>query len=165
MIRFSIFIFMVVLTFAGCTRDDICPEDTPTTPLLVIEFRDNNDRDNTKAVEDLLIYVNNTDSTQVTASAINDTTVSIPLDTETDLSSFLFEFNSTSDTDSNFDTISFNYSRGEEYINRACGFKVIYTDFFVVLEEEAAAGNWILDYEILNTTIDNESEVHLTIYH
>ena len=161
---FVISLFLFVL-YSGCTRDDICPEDTITTPLLVIEFRDITNRDETKPVENLLIYVNNTDSTQVTASAINNTTVSIPLDTEADISSFLFEFNSTSDTGNNFDTISFNYSRQEVYINRACGFKMNYSDIFVVLEEEPTTGNWILDYEILNTTIDNENEVHLAIYH
>ena len=133
MIRLSIFVFLIVLAFAGCTRDDICPEDTATTPLLVIEFRDNADRENTKAVKDLLIYVNNTDSTQVTATAVNDTIVSIPLNTEADISSFLFEVNSASSTGNNFDTVSFNYSRQEIYINRACGFKMNFNDFFVAV--------------------------------
>ncbi|MEZ4779260.1 MAG: DUF6452 family protein [Flavobacteriaceae bacterium] len=165
MIRISIFAFLLVLAFFGCTRDDICPEDTATTPLLVIEFRDNADRESTKAVKDLLIYVNNVDSTQVTATAVNDTIVSIPLDTEADISSFLFELNSTSDTENNFDTISFNYSRQEVYINRACGFKMNYNDFFVAVEEEALNGNWILNTEIQQTTINNDNEVHLTIYH
>lgn len=163
----TIFLFSIALItlFAGCTRDDICPEDTATTPLLYIEFRDITDRESTKAVEDLLIYLNNTDSTLVTSSAINDTEILIPLDTELNLSSFLFEFNSSSEENNNFDTISFNYSREEVYINRACGFKIIYNDFFVDLETEANNGNWILDTEILQTTIDNENEVHLTIFH
>jgi hypothetical protein len=161
-----LFLAIILATLVlGCTRDDICSEDTATTPLLFIEFRDTTNRELTKAVEDLLIYVNNTDSTLVTSSAINATEVLIPLNTEVNLSSFLFEFNSSSEEDNNFDTISFNYSREEIYINRACGFKVIYNDFFVDLEEEALNGNWILDTEILKTTIDNENEVHLTIFH
>ncbi|MCB0457693.1 MAG: hypothetical protein KDC91_08120 [Flavobacteriaceae bacterium] len=165
MIRLSIFVFLIVLAFAGCTRDDICPEDTATTPLLVIEFRDNADRENTKAVKDLLIYVNNTDSTQVTATAVNDTIVSIPLNTEADISSFLFEVNSASSTGNNFDTVSFNYSRQEIYINRACGFKMNFNDFFVAVEDETLNGNWILNTEMQQAIITNDNEVHLTIYH
>lgn len=164
MLRPSLFILFILLTFAGCTRDDICPEDTTTTPLLVIDFRDNSDRELTKAVESLLIYVNNSDSTLVTAEAINDTIVSIPLNTEADISAFLFEANSASEDENNFDSVSFNYSREEVYINRACGFKVNYNNLFVDVEEETT-GNWILETEISNTTIDNENEVHLTIYH
>ena len=164
MLRLSLFMLFILLTFAGCTRDDICPEDTTTTPLLVIDFRDNSDRELTKAVESLLIYVNNSDSTLVTAEAINDTIVSIPLNTEADISSFLFESNSASEDENNFDSVSFNYSREEVYINRACGFKVNYNNLFVDVEEETT-GNWILETEISNTTIDNENEVHLTIYH
>ncbi|MAL61016.1 MAG: hypothetical protein CMC14_13310 [Flavobacteriaceae bacterium] len=163
-LRFISALFLMAL-FIGCTRDDICPEDTATTPLLYIEFRDITDRESTKAVQDLLIYVNNADSTLVTTSAINDTEVLIPLDTELNLSSFLFEYNSTSEEDHNFDAISFNYSREEVYINRACGFKVIYNDLFVDLEKETLNGNWILDTEILKSTIDNENEVHITIFH
>jgi len=164
MLRLSLFILFIILTFTGCTRDDICPEDTTTTPLLVIDFRDNSDRELTKAVESLLIYVNNSDSTLITAEAINDTIVSIPLNTEADISSFLFESNSASEDENNFDSVSFNYSREEVYFNRACGFKVNYNNLFVDVEEETT-GNWILETEISNTTIDNENEVHLTIYH
>ena len=90
-LRFFSALFLLAL-FIGCTRDDICPEDTATTPLLYIEFRDITDRESTKAVQDLLIYVNNADSTLVTATTINDTEVLIPLDTELNLSSFLFEY-------------------------------------------------------------------------
>ena len=39
MIKKTILLFWVILSLNGCTRDDICPEETPTTPLLIFTFK------------------------------------------------------------------------------------------------------------------------------
>jgi hypothetical protein len=40
----------------ACEKDDICAETTPTTPQLVITFKDANNINESKAVESLAVY-------------------------------------------------------------------------------------------------------------
>jgi hypothetical protein len=103
---------LLILTIGGCTKDDICGEDTPTTPLMVIEFRDINDRLSAKAVQNLQILVNNADST-VVKSSVNDTIVSIPLDTENNFSSFIFTYKEPNEAERNADIVTVAYMREE----------------------------------------------------
>ncbi len=56
---------LLIIAFAGCNRDDICSEDTPTTPLLLIEFRDITNRLEIKAITSLRVLVNDSDSTEL----------------------------------------------------------------------------------------------------
>lgn len=158
-ILLAIFIFIL-----GCTKDDICSEETNTTSLLVIDFRDINDRTTLKSVTNLRVLLDNLDST-VVISSVSDTIIQIPLNTEANNSNFIFIQNSTSEDNSNADNVSFNYDTEESYINRACSFKVIYNNLVMDVEEEANNGNWILDTEILNPIVENENEAHITIYH
>jgi len=157
--------FIVLTTFLGCTRDDICDSETsPTTPLLVVEFRDITDRVSAKQVNNLRIILNTADSTQV-VSAVTDTIVSVPLNTEINTSEFLFVLNSTSEEDRNFDKVTFVYDRQEEYINRACAFRLTYNNLFVDTDDSPNDGTWILDTDILNNVIENSNEAHITVYH
>lgn len=158
-----ILFLLVLITLMACTRDDICPEDTITTPLLYIDFKDITNRTQSKAVADLLISLNDIDTTLVTGP-VNDTLVLVPLNTEANLSQFRFQLNSSSET-LNFDLITFNYGTQEEYINRACGFKVNYTNLSVLVEPEPLNENWIIDVEVNLPNIINENEAHITIFH
>lgn len=164
MLKRNLFSLLLVLYMGGCTKDDICSEDTATTPLLVIEFRDINDRLAAKAVQNLQIKVNSPDSTLV-ENAVNDTLVAIPLNTEMNSSSFLFTYNQNNENTRNTDVLTVNYTPEELYVNRACGFKVIYTQLTIAIENEPLNENWILDSEILNPLIENENEAHITIFH
>ena len=125
----------IISLILGCTKDDICSGETLTTPLLVIQFRDINNRLEAKQVSSLQILLNNTDSTEV-ISSLSDTIVFIPLNTEANLSEFIFIQNSASETDSNADNILFSYDRQEIYENRACGFKVNYSNLSLEVAEE-----------------------------
>lgn len=154
----------IISLILGCTKDDICSGETLTTPLLVIQFRDINNRLEAKQVSSLQILLNNTDSTEV-ISSLSDTIVFIPLNTEANLSEFIFIQNSASETDSNADNILFSYDRQEIYENRACGFKVNYSNLSLEVAEEIDTENWILDTDINTPIIENENEAHITIYH
>ena len=153
---------MLLFLFLGCTKDDLCSETTQTTSLLVIEFKDIADRITDKAVQDLLIQVNNSDSTEVIASA-SDVRVAIPLSTEADITSLLFTLNGSSEEIKNTDAVFFNYSREEVYVNRACSFKIVYNEVLISVENDNQ--NWILDTEVLNPIVENENEAHITIFH
>lgn len=152
------------LALGGCTKDDICGEDTSTTPLLVIEFRDINDRMTAKAVQNLQILVNNSDST-VVKNSVNDTIVSIPLDTEANFSSFIFTYKEPNELERNADIVTVAYIREELYVNRACAYKIIYNQLVLNITEEPINENWILDSQILIPVVENENQAHITIYH
>ena len=69
------------------------------------------------------------------------------------------------------DIIQFNYVRRNEYVSRACGFRT-YFDFSTLsinpytLKGSASAtvGNWIKDFQIFNTIVNNENETHIKIF-
>ena len=161
---FVITIILLSTIIWGCTRDDICTQETLTTPLLIIEFRDINERLVPKQVENLNILVNDPDSTLVQLS-ITDTLVSIPLNTLSNTSQFIFTINNEDPLNQNTDIITFNYNTENIYVNRACAFRVIYNNLSVDITEETNNTNWIRDFSILNTTIEDETEAHITIFH
>ena len=156
----------VALTFAvlnGCTRDDICAETTPTTPLLIITFKDINDPTVAKSATNLTVSTMDDPAIAVVLSTTTDS-IAIPLRTTADLTEFNFILNDVDGQTPNPDVVSFNYTRENVYVNRACAFKVVYNNFSPSVENEGAE-NWILNTETLNTTIENVDASHLTIFH
>ena len=164
MIKRIVFSFTLLLVFAGCTRDDICPEETATTPLLQIQFKDISDRTESKTVTALRVLINDADTLEVYLGE-SDTLVGIPLNTLASISSFQLISDSGDDTTANTDIITFQYSTEDIYVNRACAFKTIYNDLEADVETETGSNNWILDYTLLKTTIEDETDAHLTIFH
>jgi hypothetical protein len=150
--------------FWGCTKDDICTEDTPVTPKLIVQFNDILSRNDVKAVVDLrVILIDNDDTTNVYVGT-SDTLVGLPLNSNLDFTEFQMITNSADEDNLNADTISFTYSTEDIYVDRACAFKTTYSNFNANIEDEGGT-NWILDAEIETTNIDNENETHLTIFH
>jgi len=164
MIKKIAFLYTLLLVFAGCTRDDICPEETATTPLLQVQFKDITDRTQSKTVSALRVLINDADTLEVYLGE-SDTLVGIPLNTLDTVSSFQFITDSSDDTTANTDVITFSYSTEDIYVNRACAFKTIYTELEVDLEPETGSNNWIQDFTLLKTTIEDETDAHLTIFH
>jgi len=164
MIKRIVFSFTILLVFAGCTRDDICPEETATTPLLQIQFFDISDRTQSKAVSALRVLINDADTLEVYLGE-SDTLVGIPLNTLATVTSFQLIANSNDTIAINTDIIIFRYSTEDIYVNRACAFKTIYNDFDVAVEQETGSNNWIQDFTILKTTLEDETDAHITIFH
>lgn len=155
---------LLVTVLQGCTRDDICAEDTPTTPLLRIEFKDITNRVESKAVSSFRVLINDVDTLEVYLGT-SDTLVGIPLNSQVTNSEFQFITNSNDTLISNTDIIKFTYTTQDIYINRACAFKTIYNELDVELESGLGINNWIRDFTILKTTIEDDTEAHLTIFH
>jgi len=164
MIKRIICFIIGLLAVAACTKDDICPAETATTPLLQIQFRDITDRTLSKAVTTLRVVTNDADTLEAYLGE-SDTLVAIPLNTLATISSFQFINNSADSTATNTDIVTFRYATEDIYVNRACAFKTIYTDFDAEVTPEAGSNNWILDYTLLTTTIEDETDAHLTIFH
>ena len=162
--KISVLIF-IIFAFKGCTKDDICPEGAATTPNLIITFNDIVNPINRKKVNVLSVLTNNIDSIEVVRFANTDS-ILVPLNTNSDTTSYLFKRSviTGQDTVNNIDKIMFIYSRANDYVNRACGFKTEFNNLDTTLEEEGTT-NWIQEIITNRDTINDENEAHITILH
>ena len=160
-----IFLLLIIYAFKGCTKDDICPPDTATTANLVIAFNDIANPSNTKSVNVLSVITDNDDAVEI-ISFENTDEIAIPLNTTSDTTKYLFKRSliSSSDTINNIDKITFVYQRREDYVNRACGFKVEYFNLEASLENEGAE-NWIQEIIVKRDTVNDENSAHITVLH
>jgi hypothetical protein len=168
------FLLLLILafTFSGCEKDDICDANTITTPRLVISFYDVTNSSVPKNVTRLKIVGEG--MTKAISfkgdTLINGNTVSIPLKTDADSSTFRFILNSGNSNPAlvNEDVLKFNYARENIFVSRACGFKTTYTldPITPYTHSDAAVPDqkWIQYIAVKNSTIDNENETHLEIF-
>jgi len=163
-IKRGLLLTFVLSLFLGCTRDDICPEETPSTPLLIITFKDRANPGLAKSVDSLQIETTGDDPRLVYYSSAATDSIAIPLNTASDLSSFRFIEKAGNEDDENADVLTFAYSRVDDYVNRACSFRTLYADLRANRENGGDAF-WITSFIILKTNIEDETEAHLTILH
>ena len=161
----KLFLLLIISCFfSGCEKDDICDENTPTTPKVVIEFFDTVATTTAKNVTNLKVTATGFTS-ELKFNAVSKITV--PLKTFTDVSALNFTLNG-SDTDltnDNQDEVTFNYTRKTEYVSRACGYKTLYTlDATNPVTVTPDANNWIQNVIVSQPNIENENETHVKIY-
>jgi hypothetical protein len=170
--KIILLLFVIALSFSGCEKDDICDADTVTTPRLVISFYDANNPSELKEVTNLTIIGEGMTEgvTYESSTLINGSTVSIPLKTDADATtfSFILNYGSTTATLVNEDVLKFTYVREELFVSRACGFKTNYTldpqTPYVHSDAATADQKWIQYIAVKNSIIANENETHLEIY-
>jgi hypothetical protein len=159
-------ILLVFFTFSSCEKDDICDANTSTTPRLVIEFYDFSNFPVLKNVTDLKVIGEG--MTEGIVFNGNGNTVSIPLKTTENSTSYRFILNSGSASFSNEDEIKFDYSRENLFVSRACGFKTIFsldpTNPYSHTDATIPDLLWIKDIRIEKSNIVNENETHVKIY-
>lgn len=173
------FALLTGYAFWSCEKDDICPEEIPTTPGVVIEFYEIGNRSLLKPVTRLSVRAENmnnslrlNDQGDTIVSGVS--TITIPLRTDADNVKYIFTLNTRNDAedegpDANSDFITFNYVRNEMYVSRACGYKTNYIINQADIEVpgvviEADSTPWIGEADIINTNIENENEEHIRIY-
>lgn len=154
-----LFLGVVFTVMQGCQKDDICPEGTATTPLLVIEFYDREDITRLKAVRNLTIQASGMEEPLLDPETTN--SISIPLRTNENSTEYIFTYNSGDEE--NRDTVSFSYSPNPEYINRACGYRINYNNLDVAVHDDE--DNWIISALILQENIEDETEAHISFTH
>ena len=157
-----LFILLSCALFSSCERDDICAATTPITPLLVIDFFDAENPSEPKVPNGLFIAEEGSNIGLAFTSA----SISLPLRTDVDQTryNFFLNFGEEGDTPENVDQLVFNYLRQEEFVSKACGFRVTYQglqDEFIPLADNA----WIANITILDATIEDETEAHIRIFH
>ncbi|SDB32451.1 hypothetical protein SAMN03097699_0711 [Flavobacteriaceae bacterium MAR_2010_188] len=163
--------FLVIVT-TNCERDDICPATTSTTPNVLFQFFDINNQTASKVVNGLSVRAIGVDDYVLFNSDVS--TASVPLNFEEEgvLRTIRFEVTKDSEffaddqndeTNPNTDIIKLTYTPEFVYVSRACGYKAIYNDVQLTIENDG--DNWIFNYDILINNIENEDEPHITLYH
>lgn len=156
----------------SCERDDICPESTPTTPRLIIDFLDLQNEDIVKSAANFRVEV--TDNPEMVIEDYQgDTTVSniiLPLKTSENETSFVFYKDYEEDTDGtvingNPDNVIITYETEEIYVSRACGYKTIFKNVTIAVENDT--DNWInlIEPVNVNQSIEDESTTHFNLLH
>lgn len=166
----TIALILVLSVFLSCEKDDICSSEVSTTAKLVLRFYDITDQDETKAVPNLLVYGLNDLSEIVLFDHIGLSTsttdsIAIPFRTDINLTRFVLHRDVVDGdlTTGNFDIITANYEREDVYVSRACGYKTNFNSLALNLEPDA--DNWVINSEILNSTVNNETKAHVKILH
>ena len=172
-------LFLVFCIGLSCEKDDICPDDTVTTPQLTIAFYDieNIEDQNPKNVfrfrAEGVDNENPVPGYEGTASA---QTILLPLKTTTDdpngesyTTQYILTQNYRIDGNGNVtgnpDTITISYTTSQVYVSRGCGFKSVFENITLTVEDDG--NNWI---QVIQSTDDNqiiadESAVNFNIYH
>ena len=145
------FLILLIIIISACEKDDFCLQN-PVTPNLVLRFYDADNRETLKSVDTFYIWAEGKDSI---FTNISTDSLAIPLNslaTET-----IYNFSKGSVVNQ----FTIKYTPKEEYVSRSCGYKVIFNDVTF-----SSDNSWITDFtpEIL-TTIDNQNEAHIQIFH
>lgn len=177
---FIIPVLLLVSISLACEPDDLCPESTPTTPRLIIDFYDPENSENKKNVFDFRIegigqdtYLDGIDlsGTEINYDGLADFDEALlPLKTDDNTTQFVlikdYEFvDDTTPPEGNRDTITINYSRELVFVSRACGYKTIYKNVTLTIEPDD--DNWMKSKEPLtdNQSVEDEFETHFNVTH
>ena len=173
-IHFYICLIISFSLLVACEKDDICAETTPTTPQLVITFKDANNINENKAVESLAVYaIENNELTLIeTINGINADSIAIPLRNDIGISNFKF-YKNHSQIDGVIqgeeNHFYVDYSIVNIFVSRACGFINNYIDLSALNYDPnifgAPNGVWISGYEVINQIVENENQAHVNIFH
>ena len=159
-------LFLLVIVTTNCEKDDICPETTATTPKLIIRFYDITEQTETSRVLSLQVQGVDNDDPYLLASSTD--SLPLPLKTYENSTSFYlhkeYAVDNSGNISGNEDIINIEYSTEEVYVSRACGYKTIYNNVTLTVENDG--DNWIELIQIENPlTVDNETAAHVKIFH
>lgn len=150
------FLLSMFLT-AGCEPDDICIEGIPGTPQLIIVFYDKDNPNQTKEVSSL--QVKGMDMEELLYDATTDS-IAIPLKIKETSSSF--SFISTENNTIFEELLRVDYTANDEFISRACGFKISYKNISI---SRLNSATWIENIIIVTDSISDTKEAHVKILH
>ena len=184
---YQIVLLLLMSLSISCERDDICAESTSTTPNLIIRFfdREDPDEEDSKNVRQLEVRgFFSEDSIGDPIDLIEGVvrrdidSISIPLrfDAEGVTASSTFQFVRNADLDednddessSDIEILTFTYTPSFEYVSRACGYKSVFelqAGNEIRIETSDPDERWFSRVVVLNPNIDNETDIHVAIFH
>ena len=168
----------MIVTSSSCEKDDICDANTPTTPRLVIDFYNITTASVRKNVTNLKVIGEGMKDGIVFDSSLtgeaqylaNGNTISIPLKTDANVTKYRFILNSGNSNPTLIDTdeVTFNYTRNDVFVSRACGFKTLFTleptNPYTQTAVPVTKGKWMQFINIEKSNIDNENETHIKVF-
>jgi hypothetical protein len=171
-------LLVLFFTLISCEKDDICDPNTPTTPRLVVEFYNVTTPSVKKNVTNLKVIgegmkegiIFNPGAGTERQYLTSGTSISIPLKTNTDKTTFTFILNSGNSNPALIDTdqITFNYSRNDIFVSRACGFKINFTlvqnNAIEHIAVPSTKTKWMQFISISKNNVENENEPHLKVF-
>jgi hypothetical protein len=171
-------LLLVIVTSSSCEKDDICDANTPTTPRLVIDFYNITTASVRKNVTNLKVIGEGMKDGIVFDSSLtgeaqylaNGNTISIPLKTDANVTKYRFILNSGNSNPTLIDTdeVTFNYTRNNVFVSRACGFKTLFTleptNPYTQTAVPVTKGKWMQFINIEKSNIDNENETHIKVF-
>jgi len=169
-IKLLITILFIVTT--SCEKDDICSEETLTTPRLFIEFYDISNHESLKNIFNFRAQGVGNEDVLTGYNLVTSSQVLLPLKTTEGVTQYMLHNdygiddngtpNDTTDDiiTGNEDIITIAYNTEEVYVSRACGFKTVFTNITVTVEDDG--DKWIL---IILPTNDNQSVIDETAIH
>jgi hypothetical protein len=171
-------IFLLALTglcLGNCERDDICAQETSTTPRLILEFYDITNQDQLLSVPAMTVYADDPDIPVPETDNISGAILIEPFESSrlfnltTNIAKpplfvgeegvsitrrYVFErrtdlrLDADPETSSNTDIIEITYIPEYVYVSRACGYKSIFTNLRIEVIQDG--DNWILGTEFNN---------------
>lgn len=176
--KITLLLLIALFSFSGCEKDDICDANTSTTPRLVLTFYDINNPSVLKIVTKLKVVGEGmTEGIVFNATATGDSkyltsanTISIPLKTDADTTTYSFTYNYGNANPALVfvDTVTINYYRNTIYVSRACGYKTVFTlspsNAIIHTAVPSSSDTWMRYISVEKTNIENENETHLKIF-
>lgn len=165
--KIVLIVFLLAAIFSGCEKDDICDENTGTTPRLVITFYDVTNPTLLKNVTNLAII--GSGQTEPFAVYNGVSKIQVPLDITQDQTQyqFILNYGNANAALINTDNMQFNYTRSNVYVSRACGYKTVFdldgTNPYTKTDAATPDGFWMQNITVTQSHILTENETHLTI--
>ena len=170
-------ILLIIGVTASCERDDLCPESTPTTPSLIITTFDVNEQDNKKSIFGFRAQGVGANDVVTGFNVVSIDSIILPLKTHESSTSYKMHSNYTYDDNGtpddtsddviggNEDIVTITYTREEVYVSRACGYKTIFKDVEILIENDG--DNWIQLIQPVNNpqSVENETAAHFNLFH
>lgn len=175
--KIILLLLIATFSFSSCEKDDICDATTPTTPRLVIEFYNISNPTVLKNVTNLKVIgegmtegiVFNSTATGDDKYLTNGNTISIPLKTDANSTTYQFihNYGNPNSTLTDTDEVTFNYTRYDVFVSRACGFKTLFTFDpsapYIQTAVPASKPKWMQYISVEKSNIDNENETHIKV--
>lgn len=172
-------LFILLITIGSvisCERDDICPESTPTTPKLMVNFYDRVDTETIKFVPQIRVQGVNNNAVLEGYNAVNIQKLELPLRTDTTATQYRLRKdysnnnNGTPDDPSddfpngNEDIITIKYTLENVFVSRACGYKTVFKNVSLTIEHDF--DNWIASRQSLtdNQSVEDETTAHFYLF-
>mgnify|MGYP001824857523 CR=1 FL=1 len=170
-------LLLLLLAFNSCERDDICADTTQTTPSLIIRFYDISNQESNKNVFGLRVQGVGIDDVLEDYNVVTTDSIVLPLKTTETSTQFklhqeyVYDNNGTPDDTSddiisgNEDIITIAYATEEIYVSRACGFKTVFKNVTVNVEDDGDKWIQIIQSVNDNQSVEDETAAHFKIFH